>query len=190
MALAFSLRLRQIQGGWRLFVPDALISHCGALVDFCRAELVMKKWLSLVAVTWVSFSVLGAQLPYDEHADAHAALQQGLVQARAQGKEVLLVFGANWCKDCRELDKALHGRSASLIDSRFVVVKVDVGNFDKNLDVQKHYGYPTGKGIPAAVVLSPDDKVIYATRAGELADARHMGEDGIYDFFAKVVPQH
>jgi len=150
----------------------------------------MKKWLSFVAATWVSFSVLGAQLPYDEHADAHAALQQGLEQARTQGKEVLLVFGANWCKDCRELDKALHGRSASLIDSRFVVVKVDVGNFDKNLDVQKQYGYPTGKGIPSAVVLSPDDKVIYATRAGELADARHMGEEGIYDFFAKVVPQH
>jgi hypothetical protein len=51
--------------------------------------------------------------------------------------------------------KALHGRAASLIDARFVVVKIDVGNFDKNLDVVKHYGYPTGKGIPAAVVLSP-----------------------------------
>jgi protein disulfide-isomerase len=36
--------------------------------------------------------------------------------------------------------------------------------------------------------LSPADKVIYATRAGELADARHMGEDGIYNFFANVVP--
>jgi protein disulfide-isomerase len=56
------------------------------------------------------------------------------------------------------------------------------------LDVVKRYGYPTGKGIPAAVVLNADDQVLYATRAGELADARHMGEDGIYDFFAKVVP--
>jgi protein disulfide-isomerase len=147
------------------------------------------KWLSLVAATVLSVSALGASLPYDEHADAHAALQRALSDARAANKDVLVVFGANWCKDCRELDRALHGRAASLIDTRFIVVKIDVGNFDKNLDVVKHYGYPTGKGIPAAVVLSPGDKVIYATRAGELADARHMGEDGIYDFFAKVVPQ-
>jgi thioredoxin 1 len=134
--------------------------------------------------------VQAAELPYDEHANAAADLQRALAAAQSNRSDVLLVFGANWCKDCRELDKALHGRSASLIDSRFVVVKIDVGNFDKNLDVQKQYGYPTGRGIPSAVVLSPNDKVIYATRAGELADARHMGEDGIYDFFAKVVPQH
>ncbi len=148
----------------------------------------MAKWLFVFAALGVSVAALAAPLPYDEHADAHAALQRGLEDARAAKKDVLVVFGANWCKDCRELDKALHGRTASLIDARFVVVKIDVGNFDKNLDVVKHYGYPTGKGIPAAVVLSPSDKVIYATRAGELADARHMGEDGIYNFFATVVP--
>ena len=84
----------------------------------------------------------------------------------------------------------MHGHTASLIDARFVVVKIDVGNFDKNLDIVKRYGYPTGKGIPAAVVLSSEDKVLYATQAGELADARHMGDDGVYNFFSKVVADH
>jgi thioredoxin 1 len=149
----------------------------------------MVKWIGLFAAAVLSMSAVAAPLPYDEHADARATLQQGLDAARASGKDVLVVFGANWCQDCRELDKALHGRSASLIDARFVVVEIDVGNFDKNLDVVKRYGYPTGKGIPAAVVLSANDQVLYATRAGELADARHMGDDGIYDFFAKVVPE-
>jgi protein disulfide-isomerase len=148
----------------------------------------MGNWVRVLALALVSLAAVAAPLPYDEHADARATLQQGLDAARASGKEVLVVFGANWCKDCRELDQALHGRTASLIAARFVVVKIDVGNFDKNLDLVKRYGYPTGKGIPAAVVLSADDKVLYATRAGELADARHMGDDGIYDFFAKVVP--
>jgi thioredoxin 1 len=148
----------------------------------------MMKWSVVFAAALLSVAALAAPLPYDEHADAHATLQQGLDAARASGKDVLVVFGANWCEDCRQLDKALHGRTASLIDARFVVVKIDVGNFDKNPDVVKRYGYPIGKGIPAAVVLNADDKVLYATRAGELADARHMGDDGIYDFFAKVVP--
>jgi thioredoxin 1 len=150
----------------------------------------MVKWMGVFAAALLSMSAIGAPHPYDELADARATLQQGLEAARAAGKDVLVVFGANWCPDCRELDKALHGRAASLIDARFVVVKIDVGNFDKNLDVVKHYGYPTGKGIPAAVVLNADEQVLYATRAGELADARHMGDDGIYNFFAKVVPEH
>ena len=150
----------------------------------------MVKWMGVLATLMLSASALAAPQPYDEHAAALAKLQQGLVAARAAGKDVLVVFGANWCQDCRDLDKALHGRTASLIDARFVVVKVDVGNFDKNLDIVKRYGYPTGKGIPAAVVLSSDDKVLYATRAGELADARHMGDDAIYNFFARVVTEH
>ena len=43
-------------------------------------------------------------------------------------------------------------------------------------------GYP----IPAVAILSEDGKPLYATRSGELADARKMGDAGIYEFFAKV----
>jgi thioredoxin 1 len=45
---------------------------------------------------------------------------------------------------------------------------------------------PLKNGIPAAAVLSPRGKVLYATKAGELADARNMGDTGIYEFFARV----
>jgi len=128
-----------------------------------------------------------ANLPYDEKADAKAQVTQALTAAQKNGKKVLVVFGANWCKDCRELDKALHGKSQSLIDSKFVVVKVNVGQFDTNLDLATTYGNPIKKGIPAAVLLSPDNKVLYSTKAGELADARSMGDNGIYDFFSGVV---
>jgi protein disulfide-isomerase len=150
----------------------------------------MFKRMGILGALLLSLAATGATGPYDESADAHATLLHGLDQARASGKDLLVIFGANWCKDCRELDKALHGRAAALIDARFVVVKVDVGDSDKNLDILKHYGYPTGKGIPAAIVLAPQDKVLYATRAGELADARHMGDDGIYNFFSNVVAEH
>ena len=67
--------------------------------------------------------------------------------------------------------------------SRYVVVKVDVGRFDKNLDFAKLYGEPIRKGIPSVVVVTPTNEVVYQTKAGELADARSMGGDGIYGFF-------
>jgi protein disulfide-isomerase len=65
-------------------------------------------------------------------------------------------------------------------------VKVNVGRFDKNLDIAKSYGVPLEKGIPAVVILSNQNQVLYATREGELADARRMGERGIYEFFKRV----
>jgi thioredoxin 1 len=147
----------------------------------------MKKFLALLAGLVMAHAVFAENLPYDESADAKAAISQALTTAQHDGKKVLVVFGANWCKDCRELDKALHGRSQSLIDGKFVVVKINVGQFDKNLDLAESYGNPIKKGIPAAVLLTSDNKVLYSTKGGELADARSMGDNGIYDFFTGVV---
>lgn len=126
-----------------------------------------------------------ATLPYDESADPKQDLQRALAEARKANKRVLVVFGANWCPDCRALDREFHagGRTEQLVHERYEVVKIDVGRFDRNLDVAKLYGDPIKKGIPSVVVVTPTNEVVYQTRAGELADARSMGADGIYTFF-------
>jgi thioredoxin 1 len=145
----------------------------------------MRAVLALLAL--LSTLAWAEPLPYDESRDAKADVRQALAEARAARKNVLVIFGANWCKDCRHLDAALgSGRNAELIRKEFTVVKVDVGRFDRNLDLDTAYGHPIKKGIPAVVVLSPQSELLYATRLGELADARGMSETGIYDFFHKV----
>jgi thioredoxin 1 len=152
-----------------------------------RIRYAMTRPLCALALGLLAIGAMAAGLPYDDKADASADLRHAIAAARADHKNVLVVFGANWCADCRELDKAMHGRSQSLIAGRFDVVKVDVGNFDKNLDIAQRYGNPIQKGIPAVVVLSPQDQVLYSTKAGELANARSMGDDGIYDFLSAKV---
>ena len=128
-----------------------------------------------------------ADRPYDTTADAKAQVKAALAEAASAGEPVLLIFGANWCEDCRALDQALHTeRNAALVASHFKLVKIDVGNFDHNLDVVEAYGNPIAKGIPAAVIVAPDNHVVYATRAGELADARRMSDDGVYEFFSRA----
>jgi thioredoxin 1 len=144
--------------------------------------------LAFIAAALLATTVHAAALPYDETADAKADVQRALSAAQSSGMPVLVIFGANWCADCRALDQALStGKNAELIAREFKVVKVDVGNFDRNLDLAARYGNPIKQGIPAAVVLSPKDEVLYATRLGELADARHMSDTGIHDFFKRVV---
>ena len=128
-----------------------------------------------------------ADRPYNETADAKLDIKQALAQAATAKIPVIVVFGANWCGDCKMLDSAMKkGASASLLSQDFKIVKVDVGQFDKNVDVAKSYGVPLEKGIPAVAIISTNNEVLYATRAGELADARKMGDNGIYEFFKRV----
>jgi thioredoxin 1 len=146
----------------------------------------MKPLLAILTFM-VALACHAADPTYDETADAKAEIRQALAQAATSGVPVLVVFGANWCGDCRILDMAIkQGASAPLVAREFKVVKVNVGRFDRNVDIAQSYGVPLKNGIPAIVVLSPQNQVLYITREGELADARNMGENGIYEFFKRM----
>jgi protein disulfide-isomerase len=79
---------------------------------------------------------------------------------------------------------------ASIIEKNFVVVKVDVGREDKNLDLAEQYHVPVAHGIPALAVLDPRGKLLYAMDQGQFADARHMSYESIREFFARWEPSH
>jgi thioredoxin len=147
----------------------------------------MRRVMGAIVAAALACGAAAAEPPYDEAADATADLQSALAAAPADHSDVLLVFGANWCPDCRELDKALNGSSHALISGRFRVVKIDVGRFDKNLDLANEYGNPIRMGIPAVVVLTADNRIVYSSKGGELANAPKMGDTGIYDFLSSHV---
>src|SRR3990172_12472772 len=62
---------------------------------------------------------------YDEQADARKEIASAIAQAAKPGqpsKNIVLVFGANWCKDCHALDFNMHQPElAPLIEKQFVV---------------------------------------------------------------------
>jgi protein disulfide-isomerase len=101
-----------------------------------------------------------APQPYDERVDARAELGRALECARAGQKPVLVMFGANWCPWCRDLDRVLaRDKSLSpLADEVFERVNVSIGNYDHNLDLAAEYGLTNldDTGIPMLVVLRPD----------------------------------
>lgn len=115
--------------------------------------------------------------PYDTKADARADLNAALQRARTENKQVLVVFGANWCADCQALAKQMAaGPVAAHVAQRYIVTKVDVGDFNKNLDLARQMGDAVKKGIPAVAVVLADGSFQRATQAGELASARKMGD--------------
>jgi thioredoxin 1 len=130
---------------------------------------------------------------YDEKADASRQIAAAITVASQPGKPVrniVLVFGANWCPDCHALDDNMHKPElAALIEKHFAVVKIDVGQMDKNLDVALKHGVPVKRGIPAMAVLDSRGKLLYAQDQGQFADARHMSFESIKAFFEQWKPR-
>lgn len=123
-------------------------------------------------------------------ADANAAqdIRKALAAAVRQHKNVLLDFGGNWCIDCHILENAFHQpRIAPLLNSNYVVVHVDVGKYEKNLDLAKKYHVNLEKGVPSLAVLDALGKVLYAT--GDFERAHLMSEDDVIQFLDKWKPQ-
>jgi thiol-disulfide isomerase/thioredoxin len=129
------------------------------------------------------------KLVYDESADAKADIAKALMQAQGDHKRLLLVFGGNWCGDCQTLDKRFHEPpAASIIGANFIVIHVDIGRADKNLDLAKKYGIPLEKGVPAIAVLESDGALIYSQRNGEFEPATRMDPQVFIDFLNKWKP--
>jgi thiol:disulfide interchange protein len=97
------------------------------------------------AATWIL---------YDPGLDAPAAIDAALARAKVDGKNVLLDFGADWCPDCHVLDSYFEDpRAKAILEDSYHVVRIDVGNFDKNLESATKYGNVIGVGIPSVMIL-------------------------------------
>ena len=123
---------------------------------------------------------------YPAIAQAQPEIDAALKQARAQNKRVVLIFGGDWCGDCQVLDINLHDRSnADLLANKFLVVHVNVGHMDENVELAHRYGVPLNKGVPAVSVVDGRGKVIHAQATGEFADMRHMDPRSVNEFLTR-----
>jgi protein disulfide-isomerase len=125
---------------------------------------------------------------YDASADAGADVKAALAAAAKDGRPVLVDFGADWCTDCLVLGRLATKPQVTPLIAKFHVVSVDVGQFDRNLDVADGLTVDLHtSGIPALVVLDSTGKVRTATNDGSFADARHLTAGDVAAFLTKWV---
>ncbi len=155
-------------------------------------------WLALMTMAGAQVVNSGTLQPprtldrdlYPPDADAKADIRAALAKAAKEKKHVLVEFGALWCLDCHVLDNAFKTPGTKdLLDENYVVVHVDVGRYDKNLDVAKQYKVPLEKGVPALAVLNARGKLLVSNRAGEFQGARRMTMAQVLDFLNEWRPR-
>jgi thioredoxin 1 len=122
-------------------------------------------------------------------ANAKGDIKAALAKAAKGKKRVILEFGGVWCYDCHVLDHAFHSSEIEpLLDANFVVVHVDVGRYDKNLDLAKKYEVPLEKGVPALAVLASNGKLLFSQKHGEFEGARRMTVQDVTTFLNEWKP--
>lgn len=147
------------------------------------------KYLITLTLLWSQIgNAAWFERAYNAKADPKEDFAQALEQARQENKKVLITFGANWCKDCRILDKHLKKAPLkSVIEKEFVIVKADIGYWDRNMDFAGWFGDPTREGIPSIAIVGSDKQLYYATTGGELATVRKQSSEALRDWFAYLL---
>jgi thiol-disulfide isomerase/thioredoxin len=124
--------------------------------------------------------------PYDDTADADKQVAAAAARAKASGKLLLIDLGGNWCGDCRVLAGVMRlPEVAAFLDKHYVVVTVDVGRMNRNLQIPNKYGVACLEGVPSILVVDRHGRLRDAGHVAALADARSMNPQALADWLAQ-----
>lgn len=125
---------------------------------------------------------------YDEKMSGALLLAEGIAQAKAEGKRVLVTWGENQCGFCVYLSDMLWYESAgcrALLDTEYVLVKLDVSKqFTKNNDLAQKYGATASHQMEDAPRLTVIDPVLdrgVGTLSGKVMLAKPMTMEKVFD---------
>jgi thiol:disulfide interchange protein len=127
---------------------------------------------------------------YDTTADAGADIEAAFAKAKADGRRIVLDFGANWCVWCHKLHHLFttDAEVRAALESDYIVVMVDVNTRNgpaRNAGINARYGNPIQHGLPVLVVLDPDGGVLVTQETGALESGENHDPAKVLAFLAK-----
>jgi thioredoxin-related protein len=142
--------------------------------------------LSIILIIFL-VSLIASADQYKDHTDAEGKIHSAVNLAKADGKNILLMFGADWCPWCRLIAKYINenGSIKAYLAENYHIVKIDVGKFDKNLDVIEKYNVKRGAGVPSLVVLNNKGEFIIFQETGSLEEGKGYSEEKFMEFLKK-----
>ncbi len=126
---------------------------------------------------------------YPDPTQAKSDLASAIKTAAQSHKRILLDLGGNWCADCQVLAIYLHNdQNRLLLESNFLLVHINIGRYDANLDIAAKYQIPLDRGVPAIAVLSESGKLLYSQKSGEFESMRRIAPSTVTSFLTQWKP--
>ena len=126
-------------------------------------------------------------LPYDGTIYSVKNLNKFMNETIAANKQPILMFGANWCPDCRIFAGTMNiPKIKAYIEEKFNVLYIDVKRYEINMHLMEEYGIPSAEGIPRLLVFDKDKNLLNNLRTAEWRTARDRSSQEIFDFFQEI----
>ena len=123
---------------------------------------------------------------YPDPSQAKSDLAAALKTAASAHKRILLDFGGNWCPDCHVLDIYFHDpANRAILEANFVLVHVNIGHMDANLEIAQRYEVPLERGVPALAVLDEHGKLLFSQKSGQFEAMRRMESAEVTKFLVQ-----
>lgn len=130
---------------------------------------------------------LNLPLPYDGKTYSVDELNNFIDLTIQSGKQPILIFGANWCPDCRIFSGTINiPKIKSYIDSNFDILYIDVKRYEINMKLMEEYGIPSAEGIPRVLVFDINKRLLNNSNTAEWRTARERSKQDIFNFFQEM----
>tara|TARA_Y100000768_G_scaffold150218_1_gene112154 strand:+ start:1822 stop:2325 length:504 start_codon:yes stop_codon:yes gene_type:complete len=123
-------------------------------------------------------------LPYNGLEYSSNDLNEFISNAIKKDKQPIIIFGANWCPDCRIFSATMDiPKIKSYIDKTFKVLYVDVKRYEINMSLMEEFGIEPAEGIPRLLIFDKNRKLINSSNTTEWRTARDRTSQEIFNFF-------
>jgi protein disulfide-isomerase len=123
-------------------------------------------------------------LPYERIDLSENDLRNFIDSTIDNNKQPIVIFGANWCPDCRILSAVLDLQTVNkYMDDNFEILYIDLGRYDINMSLMEFFDIMPQQGIPRVVILNKDKEVLNIKDTGEWTTARSRTKQEIFNYF-------
>ena len=147
---------------------------------------------SLPMIQLTEFDQLPSELPKPFSGQVITArqLKDFISKALELKKQPLVIFGANWCPDAQYLEAVMGMLTVTkFLAQHYEIMRVDVGDYDQNMELYTVFDMPSEEGVPRVVILDLKGRVLNFDSNERWRTARETDPQEIFNYFQEFANQ-
>ena len=143
-------------------------------------------------ITFLSYQSFSQPVKiYNPDADAATEINRGILQAKAENKNIFLQIGGNWCPWCLKFHKLYQEDQNinALMSKSYVFILINYSKENRNYAILKKLDYPQRFGFPVFVILDPSGKRIHTQNSSYLEEGERYSTKGVLEFLKQWSPE-
>jgi thiol-disulfide isomerase/thioredoxin len=127
-------------------------------------------------------------LPYNKKEYTEKDIQKFINKTINNSKQSIIIFGGNWCGDCRVLAGTFNLPTIKkFLDKHYEVLHIDVGRYEINMNLMEYFNIPIEEGVPRVLVFDKNNNLLNSSSTKEWTTARDRKQQEIFNYFQDLV---